>query len=139
VFFFVRVPRLQHLVMCVSVIATGCSCTRLCWLSHATSRINILIYTIGRNIKTGGTPVEGTLRRQSLCLGTVVASGASYTLQDAQRHLLWPGHYMYHGNQILFKKNYPARCGNSTAVCTALRALGIPRPSLAITIQKLLT
>ena len=32
---------------------------------------------------------------------------------------------------IRFYKYYLARCGNSTAVCSALRALGIPRPSLA--------
>jgi hypothetical protein len=41
----------------------------------------------------GETPMEGTLRHQRLCLGTVGASGASYILQDAQCHLLWPGHW----------------------------------------------
>jgi hypothetical protein len=48
--------------------------------------------------------MKGTLRRQSLCLGTVGASSASYILQDAQCHMLWPRHY--HGNQILFFKKY---------------------------------
>jgi hypothetical protein len=43
--------------------------------------------------------MKGTLCRHSLWLGTVGAPGASYILQDAQCHLLWPGHY--HGNQIL--------------------------------------
>jgi hypothetical protein len=43
--------------------------------------------------------MKGTLRRQSLCLGTVGASGARYILQDDQCYLLWPGRY--HGNQIL--------------------------------------
>jgi hypothetical protein len=41
---------------------------------------------------TLGTPMKGTLRRQSLCLGTVGVSGASYILEGAQCHLLWPGH-----------------------------------------------
>jgi hypothetical protein len=36
--------------------------------------------------------MKGTLRRESLCLGTVGASGASYILQDPQCHLLWSGH-----------------------------------------------
>jgi hypothetical protein len=36
--------------------------------------------------------MKGTLRRQSLCLGTVGASGASHILLGAQCHLLWPGH-----------------------------------------------
>ena len=37
--------------------------------------------------------MKGTLGRQSLYfIGTVGASGASYILQDAQCHLLWPGH-----------------------------------------------
>jgi hypothetical protein len=43
--------------------------------------------------------MKGTLLRQSLCLGTVGAFCTSYILQDAQCHLLWPGHY--HSNQIL--------------------------------------
>jgi hypothetical protein len=42
--------------------------------------------------KNGEPSMEGTLRRQSVCVGTVGASGASYILQDAQCHLLWPGH-----------------------------------------------
>ena len=64
--------------------------------------------------------MKGTLRRQSLCLGTVGASGASYILQDAQYHLLWPGHY--HGNQILFKKNISCARSAGTAPQAAARS-----------------
>jgi hypothetical protein len=39
-----------------------------------------------------GNAHKGTLRHQSLCLGTVGASGASYILQRAQCHVLWPGY-----------------------------------------------
>jgi hypothetical protein len=50
------------------------------------------LHNRARILENDETPMKGTLRRQSLCLGTVGASGASYILQDAQCHLLWPGH-----------------------------------------------
>jgi hypothetical protein len=62
--------------------------------------------------------MKGTLLRQSLCLGTVGASCASYIIHDAHCHLLWRGHY--HGDQI-FKKYYPARAAGTAPQARAAR------------------
>jgi hypothetical protein len=64
--------------------------------------------------------MKGTLRRQNLCLGTVGAPGASYIFQDAQCHLLWPGHYL--GNNILLKKNIILRVAGTAPQAAARSA-----------------